>query len=64
MQLIYEINAYILAELRSRPQVEDPFLSRSISLIDESYGPVASAWAISFFWVPARSTGSRPCMAS
>ena len=37
LQLIYEINAYILGELRSRPDVEDPFLS-DISLIDESYG--------------------------
>jgi glycogen phosphorylase len=37
MQLIYEINAYILTELRSRPQMDDPFLS-DVSLIDESYG--------------------------
>ncbi|MFO1050095.1 MAG: glycogen/starch/alpha-glucan phosphorylase [Geminicoccaceae bacterium] len=37
LQLIYEINAYILGELRSRPDVEDPFLG-DISLIDESYG--------------------------
>ena len=37
LQLIYEINSYVLAELRSRPDVKDPFLSE-ISLIDESYG--------------------------
>ncbi len=37
LQLIYEINAHILGELRSRPNLEDPFLS-DISLIDESYG--------------------------
>ena len=37
MQLIYEINAYVLGELRGRPDVEDPFLS-DVSLIDESYG--------------------------
>lgn len=37
MQLIYEINAYVLDELRQRPDVEDPFL-RDISLIEEGYG--------------------------
>jgi starch phosphorylase len=37
LQLIYEINAHILGELRQRPDNGDPFLS-DISLIDESYG--------------------------
>jgi starch phosphorylase len=37
MQLIYEINAYVLGELRLRPDVEDPFLS-DISLIEEGHG--------------------------
>ena len=37
LQLIYEINAYILAELRTLPDVQDPFLS-DVSLIDEGYG--------------------------
>ncbi len=37
MQLIYEINAKILDELRHRPDNGDPFLS-DVSLIDESYG--------------------------
>ncbi|MDF1586183.1 glycogen/starch/alpha-glucan phosphorylase [Marinimicrococcus flavescens] len=37
MQLIYEINAHHLAELRSRPDNHDPFLTE-VSLIDEAYG--------------------------
>ena len=37
LQLIYEINADILGELRKRPDNGDPFLS-DVSLIDESYG--------------------------
>ena len=37
MQLILEINAHVLSELRQRPDLEDPFLT-DISLIDESYG--------------------------
>ncbi|MFL5337237.1 MAG: glycogen/starch/alpha-glucan phosphorylase [Geminicoccaceae bacterium] len=37
MQLILEINAHVLTELRQRPDLENPFLS-DISLIDESYG--------------------------
>ena len=37
MQLILEINAHVLTELRRRPDLEDPFLT-DISLIDESYG--------------------------
>ncbi len=37
LQLIYEINAEILSELRKRPDNVDPFLS-DVSLIDESYG--------------------------
>jgi glycogen phosphorylase len=37
MQIIYEINAHVLGELRARPDNHDPFLSE-ISLIDEGYG--------------------------
>ena len=37
LQLIYEINAQVLTELRQRPDLDDPFLS-DVSLIDESYG--------------------------
>ena len=37
LQLIYEINAHILGDLRKRPDNGDPFLS-DVSLIDESYG--------------------------
>ena len=37
MQLVYEINARILGEIRRRPDNNDPFLG-DISLIDEGYG--------------------------
>ena len=37
MQLIYEINAHILGELRRRSDIDDPFLS-DVSLIEEGYG--------------------------
>src|SRR5215207_267953 len=37
VQIIYEINAEVLGDLRSRPDNHDPFLSE-ISLIDEGYG--------------------------
>ena len=37
MQLIYEINAQVLGELRRRPDNDDPFLGE-VSLIDEGYG--------------------------
>ncbi|MCB1969609.1 MAG: glycogen/starch/alpha-glucan phosphorylase [Geminicoccaceae bacterium] len=37
MQLIYEINAHILGELRKRPDNTDPFLG-DVSLIEEGYG--------------------------
>ena len=30
LQLIYEINAYVLTELRTRPDLADPFLSRGL----------------------------------
>ena len=36
LQLIYEINAYVLTELRTRPDLADPFLSE-VSIIDEGY---------------------------
>ena len=37
MQLIYEINAHVLDELRARPANDDPFLGE-VSLIEEGYG--------------------------
>ena len=37
LQIIYEINAKVLNELRQKPQASDLFLS-DVSLIDESYG--------------------------
>jgi starch phosphorylase len=37
MQLIYEINARVLGELRSRPDNHDPFLT-DVSLVEESWG--------------------------
>ena len=37
MQLIYEINARVLGELRRRPDNDDPFLGE-VSLIEEGYG--------------------------
>ncbi|MEZ5848075.1 MAG: glycogen/starch/alpha-glucan phosphorylase [Geminicoccaceae bacterium] len=37
MQLIYDINAHILGELRRRPDNDDPFLG-DVSVIDEGYG--------------------------
>lgn len=37
MQIIYEINAHVLGELRRRPENNDPFLT-DISLIEEGYG--------------------------
>ena len=37
MQLIYDINAYVLTELRKLPGNDDPFLS-DVSLIEEGYG--------------------------
>jgi starch phosphorylase len=37
MQLIYEINAAVLSELRRRPGIDDPFLE-DVSLIEEGWG--------------------------
>src|SRR3954469_13257740 len=37
LEIVLEINAHVLTELRQRPDLENPFLS-DISLIDESYG--------------------------
>ena len=37
MQLIYEINAAVLAEIRTRPENHDPFLV-DVSVIEEGYG--------------------------
>ena len=37
MQLVYEINAHVLGELRRRPDNDDPFLG-DVSLIEEGYG--------------------------
>ena len=37
VQIVCEINAHVLGELRSRPDNQDPFLSE-VSLIDEGYG--------------------------
>jgi starch phosphorylase len=37
MQLIYEINAFVLAELRKKPDNPDPHLA-DVSIIEESYG--------------------------
>jgi len=37
LQIIYEINAHVLGELRRRPDNNDPFLS-DVSLIEEGYG--------------------------
>ena len=37
LQLIYEINAFVLAGLREQPDNTDPFLSE-VSIIDEGYG--------------------------
>jgi starch phosphorylase len=37
LRLIYDINAAILAELRGRPEVGDPFLA-DVSLIEEGWG--------------------------
>ena len=63
MQLIYEINAYVLDELRQRPDVEDPFLSghlahrRGLRPV-RAHGPV---WPSS---ARAGSTACRRCTAS
>ena len=37
LQIIYEINAFVLDELRGRPDNPDPYLA-DVSLIEESYG--------------------------
>jgi starch phosphorylase len=37
LQLIYEINAHVLGELRQRPENPDPHLAE-VSIIDEGYG--------------------------
>jgi starch phosphorylase len=48
MELIYEINAHILTEIRSRPDNHDPFLTE-ISLIDEGYGRFVRMGHLAFF---------------
>jgi starch phosphorylase len=48
MQLIYEINAHVLGEIRSRPDNHDPFLTE-ISLIDEGYGRFVRMGHLAFF---------------
>ena len=63
LQLIYEINAYVLAELRSRPDIDDPFLQRRLAH-RRGLWPRSCAWAISPSSARARSTASRRCTAS
>ena len=53
MQIIYEINAYILTELRRRPDNTDPFLT-DISLIEEGYGRFVRMGNLAF--IGARKT--------
>lgn len=53
MQIIYEINAYVLGELRRRPENDDPFLS-DISLIEEGYGRFVRMGNLAF--IGARKT--------
>jgi starch phosphorylase len=48
MELIDEINAHILTEIRSRPDNHDPFLTE-ISLIDEGYGRFVRMGHLAFF---------------
>ena len=55
MQLIYEINAEILTELRSRPQMDDPFLSRRLAHRRELW-PLRPHGASGF---PGRPPGQR-----
>ena len=53
MQIIYEINAHILGELRRHPDNDDPFLT-NISLIEEGYGRMVRMGNLAF--VGARKT--------
>ncbi|MEZ5823268.1 MAG: glycogen/starch/alpha-glucan phosphorylase [Geminicoccaceae bacterium] len=48
MQLIYEINAHVLGELRRRPDNDDPFLG-DVSVIDEGYGRAVRMGHLAFF---------------
>ena len=56
MQLIYEINAYVLAELRQRPDLEDPFLQRRLA-DRRGLRPRSCAWAIWPSWARAQVNG-------
>jgi starch phosphorylase len=48
MQIVYEINAHVLSELRSRPDNPDPFLT-DVSVIDDSYGRWVRMGNLAFF---------------
>ncbi len=47
MQLIYEINAAVLAEIRTRPENHDPFLV-DVSLVEEGYARVVRMGHLAF----------------
>ena len=63
LQLIYEINAYVLAELRTPARHRGPVPERRLDHRRELW-PRSCAWAISPSSARARSTAFRPCTAS
>ena len=62
LQIIYDINAAVLNELRRSRTMATAYLS-DVSIIEESWTR-ACAWATSPSSARARSTASRPCTPS